>query len=68
MAVLCLCSVGCPHTHMRLEKTQPIPLGVNSSRALPPYQTISYQWLLMGLAQCITWHYPPLVAHPGSQK
>lgn len=70
MAILCLCSVGCTHAMpcMGVEKTQPIPLGVNSSRALPPYQTISYQWLLMGLAQCITWRHPPLVTYPSSQK
>lgn len=58
-----MCTRTLTHTckGVGVENTLPIPLGLNSLRALAPYQTISYQWVLMGLPQCITWHHLTLI-------
>lgn len=51
------------HTRAQgVEKTQPVPFGVNSSRALDPCQTISYHGLLMGLPQCLAPSYIVIVS------
>lgn len=41
LSVQCwLHTYNCTHTDTGVEKTQPVPLGVNFSRAFPPYQTV----------------------------